>query len=89
MVPVKQLYVKGNDGIVPFYVGGRYSGDVKLNGETTKGKRVADIAMRVVFIMEDYESQMVSLTAGEEIAFTLLNHGFAQEEIAEHVPAVP
>ena len=79
----KTTLCKAMTGIVPFYVGGRYSGDVKLNGETTKGKRVADIAMRVGFIMEDYESQMVSLTAGEEIAFTLLNHGFAQEEIAE------
>ena len=64
-------------------MGGRYSGDVKINGESTKGKRVSDIAMRVGFIMEDYESQLVSLTAGEEIAFSLLNHGFAPHEVAE------
>lgn len=70
-------------GIVPYYMGGRYSGDVKINGESTKGKRVSDIAMRVGFIMEDYESQLVSLTAGEEIAFSLLNHGFAPHEVEE------
>ena len=64
-------------------MGGRYSGDVQVHGESTKGKRVSDIAMRVGFIMEDYESQLVSLTAGEEIAFALLNHGFKPEEIAE------
>lgn len=39
--------------------------------------------MRVGFIMEDYESQLVSLTAGEEIAFSLLNHGFAPHEVKE------
>ncbi len=78
----KTTLCKAMTGIVPYYMGGRYSGDVKINGESTKGKRVSDIAMRVGFIMEDYESQLVSLTAGEEIAFGLLNHGFAQEEIA-------
>lgn len=79
----KTTLCKAMTGIVPYYMGGRYSGDVKLNGESTQGKRVSDIAMRVGFIMEDYESQLVSLTAGEEVSFALLNHGFAPKEIAE------
>ena len=79
----KTTLCKAMTGIVPYYMGGRYSGDVKINGESTKGKRVSDIAMRVGFIMEDYESQLVSLTAGEEIAFSLLNHGFAPHEVEE------
>ena len=79
----KTTLCKAMNGIVPYYMGGRYSGDVKINGESTKGKRVSDIAMRVGFIMEDYESQLVSLTADEEIAFSLLNHGFAPHEVEE------
>lgn len=79
----KTTLCKALTGIIPFYMGGRYSGDVQIHGESTKGKRVSDLAMRVGFIMEDYESQLVSLTAGEEIAFSLLNHGFAPEEVAE------
>ncbi len=79
----KTTLCKAITGIVPYYMGGRYSGDVQVLGATTKGQRVSDIAMRVGFIMEDYESQLVSLTAGEEVAFALLNHGFAPEEIAE------
>ncbi|MGM9583397.1 MAG: energy-coupling factor ABC transporter ATP-binding protein [Phascolarctobacterium sp.] len=79
----KTTLCKAMTGIVPYYMGGRYSGDVQVHGESTKEKRVSDIAMRVGFIMEDYESQLVSLTAGEEIAFALLNHGFKPEEIAE------
>ena len=74
---------KAMTGIVPFYMGGRYSGDVQVLGESTKGRRVSDIAMRVGLMLEDYESQLVSLTAGEEVAFSLLNHGFAPEEVAE------
>ena len=81
----KTTLCKAMTGIVPYYMGGRYSGDVKINGESTKGKRVSDIAMRVGFIMEDYESQLVSLTAGEEIAFSLLNHGFGQSQPVDAV----
>lgn len=77
----KTTLCKAMTGIVPYYMGGRYSGDVKVHGETTKGRRVSDIAMKVGFIMEDYESQLVSLTAGEEIAFALLNHGFPPAEV--------
>lgn len=79
----KTTLCKAMTGIVPYYMGGRYYGDVRVLGESTKGRKVSDIAMRVGFIMEDYESQLVSLTAGEEVAFSLLNHGFAQHEVEE------
>lgn len=79
----KTTLCKAMTGIVPYYMGGRYSGEVKVLGESTKGKRVSDIAMRVGFIMEDYESQLVSLTAGEEVAFSLLNHGFSPAEVEQ------
>ena len=79
----KTTLCKAMTGIVPFYMGGRYNGDVQVLGESTKGRRVSDIAMRVGLMLEDYESQLVSLTAGEEVAFSLLNHGFVPEEVAE------
>lgn len=78
----KTTLCKAMTGIVPFYMGGGYSGEVEVLGESTKGKRVSDIAMRVGLMLEDYESQLVSLTAGEEVAFSLLNHGFAPSEAA-------
>lgn len=81
----KTTLCKAMTGIIPYYMGGRYSGDVKVLGETTKGRRVSDIAMRVGFIMEDYESQLVSLTAGEEVSFGLLNHAFSPSEIDARV----
>ena len=68
---------------MPFYMGGAYSGEVMVLGESTKGKKVSDIAMRLGLMLEDYESQLVSITAGEEVAFSLLNHGFKPEEVEE------
>ncbi len=81
----KTTLCKAMTGIIPYYMGGRYSGDVKILGETTKCRRISDIAMRVGFIMEDYESQLISLTAGEEVSFSLLNHGFSPSEIDARV----
>ena len=79
----KTTLCKAMAGIVPFYMGGAYSGEVMVLGESTKGKKVSDIAMRLGLMLEDYESQLVSLTAGEEVAFSLLNHGFKPEEVEE------
>lgn len=79
----KTTLCKAMTGIVPYYSGGDYAGDVKVLGESTKGKRVSDLAMKVGLMLEDYESQLVSLTAGEEVAFSLLNHGFPPEEAEE------
>lgn len=79
----KTTLCKAITGIVPYYMGGSYAGDVEVLGETTKGRRVSDLALKVGLMLEDYESQLVSLTAGEEVAFGLLNHGFPVEEVKE------
>ena len=77
----KTTLCKAITGIVPYYMGGSYAGDVEVLGETTKGRRVSDLALKVGLMLEDYESQLVSLTAGEEVAFGLFNHGFPVEEV--------
>ena len=77
----KTTLCKAMLGIVPFYYGGSYAGDIEVLGENVKGKRVSDLAMRVGLMLDDYESQLVSLTAGEEVAFSLLNHGFDPKEV--------
>jgi energy-coupling factor transport system ATP-binding protein len=79
----KTTLCKAITGIVPYYMGGSYAGDVEVLGESTKGKRVSDLALKVGLMLEDYESQLVSLTAGEEVAFSLLNHGFPAAEVKE------
>lgn len=79
----KTTLCKAMAGIIPYYYGGRYFGKVKVLGDNTQGKRVSDIAMNLGLMLEDYESQLVSLTAGEEVAFALLNHGFPPDEVEE------
>lgn len=79
----KTTMCKAMAGIIPYYYGGRYAGSVEVLDEDTKGRRVSDIAMHLGLMLEDYESQLVSLTAGEEVSFVLLNHGFPPDEVEE------
>ncbi|MHC1715442.1 MAG: energy-coupling factor ABC transporter ATP-binding protein [Acidaminococcaceae bacterium] len=81
----KTTMCKAMAGIIPYYYGGRYAGSVEVLGEDTKGRRVSDIAMLLGLMLEDYESQLVSLTAGEEVSFSLLNHGFPPDEVEERM----
>lgn len=67
----KTTLCRAMTGIVPTYYGGRYAGAVEVLGEDIRDKKISDLAMRVGIMLDDYESQMVSLTAGEEISFSL------------------
>ena len=81
----KTTLCRAMTGIVPPYYGGRYAGAVEVLGEDIRDKKISDLAMRVGIMLDDYESQMVSLTAGEEISFSLLNHGFSPDEVDARV----
>ena len=60
----KTTLCKAMTGIVPFYSGGDYAGEIKVLGESTKGKKVSDLAMKVGLMLEDYESQL-ELSGGQ------------------------
>ena len=72
-------------GLVPHFFGGSLSGQVLVEGQSTAGRSVAETAGGVGIVMEDYESQLVSLTVFEEIAFALENQGLPAALIKERV----
>ena len=72
-------------GLVPHFFGGSLSGQVLIAGRSTSGRSVADIAGGVGFVMEDYESQLVSLTVFEEVAFALENVAMPADVIRARV----
>lgn len=84
----KTTFCKAVAGIVPNYYGGGYKGDVLLNELSNIDRSIADIAMEVGIVLDDYESQLVSLTVEEELAFALQNRGSSDTEIAAAIPQV-
>lgn len=68
-------------GAVPHYFGGVMHGMVFVDGKATTQSRVADLAYHIGVILSDYDAQIVTMTVGEEMAFSLGNSGFPRNEI--------
>ena len=68
-------------GAIPHYYGGTMEGMVFTGGKAVTQHTIADLASSIGVILSDYKAQIVTLTVGEEMAFTLENHGFSPDEI--------
>lgn len=72
-------------GVVPHYFGGSLAGAVTVAGADTAGGGMAELAAHVGTVLEDYESQLVTMTVAEEIAFALENRGCGHDEITARI----
>ncbi|EGO64013.1 energy-coupling factor ABC transporter ATP-binding protein [Acetonema longum] len=72
-------------GLAPHYFGGAVGGSLLVNGVNTLQRQVAELAETVGIVLEDYESQLVTMTVEEEVAFSLENRGAAPAEISRRV----
>lgn len=58
-------------GAIPHYYGGTMQGMVFTDGKAVTQHNIADLASSIGVILSDYKAQIVTLTVGEEMAFTL------------------
>lgn len=72
-------------GAIPHYFGGIMKGMVYVDGQATTQTTISDLADRVGAMLDDYDSQLVSMTVEEEIAFSLENQGVSSEKIEEAI----
>ena len=72
-------------GAIPHYFGGIMKGMVYVDGQATTQITISDLAGRVGAMLDDYDSQLVSMTVEEEIAFSLENQGVSSEKIEEAI----
>ncbi|WP_101913292.1 tryptophan transporter [Megasphaera vaginalis (ex Bordigoni et al. 2020)] len=68
-------------GAIPHYFGGVMKGMVYVKGKATTQTTISELAGSVGTMLDDYDSQLVSMTVEEEIAFSLENKGEAPEKI--------
>lgn len=68
-------------GAIPHYYGGTMHGMAFVGGKAVTQHSIADLACSVGAMLADYDSQIVTMTVEEEIAFSLENRGFAKDEI--------
>ncbi|WP_425059498.1 Vitamin B12 import ATP-binding protein BtuD [Sporomusa carbonis] len=72
-------------GVVPHYFGGRQGGSVRVGGVNSSQSSMGEIASQVGTVLADYESQLVAMTAAEEVAFGLETSGLSRSEAARRI----
>ena len=75
------------NGLIPHYHEGELSGDVTVGPYNTRKVRVGGLASLVGMVFQDPESQLVTNSVADEVAFGPENLGIPREEINQRVSA--
>lgn len=70
-------------GAVPKFYGGRMEGMVYVNGKATTQAEISELATEIGVVLADYDTQLVTMTVAEEVAFAMENRGYTPEQIKE------
>jgi energy-coupling factor transporter ATP-binding protein EcfA2 len=73
------------NGLIPHYAQGEMRGEVRVMGEDTRAKTIAELSRHVGIVFQDPDSQLITSSVEDEIAFGLRSRGFGEEEIGEIV----
>lgn len=75
------------NGLVPHFHEGNLQGNILVRGYNTKKARIGGLASLVGMVFQDPESQLVTSSVADEVAFGPENFGVAREEINTRVLA--
>lgn len=75
------------NGLIPHYHEGNLEGDVLVRTYNTKKARIGGLASLVGMVFQDPESQLVTSSVADEVAFGPENFGIPREEINQRVEA--
>ena len=70
-------------GAVPKFYGGRLEGMVFVDGKATTQLSIPELANHVGVVLADYDTQLVTMTVREEVAFAMENRGYDRETIKD------
>jgi energy-coupling factor transport system ATP-binding protein len=76
------------NGIVPQFYSGKFFGSVHVAGLDTLDHPISELARHVGQVFEDPETQLISTSVQNEIAFAMENLLFDREEILARIPEV-
>ena len=75
-------------GIIPNITDGNLSGEVLINGEDIKGKRLGEVCRKVGVVLQNADEQIIQKTVEDEIAFGCENLAFSPEKISKQIDTV-
>ncbi len=69
------------NGVIPHYLKGYLSGEVLVNGKSTRDLTLGQLSQIIGLVMQDPEAQLFNLFVNEELAWGLENRGLPKDEI--------
>ena len=75
-------------GIIPNVVNGTLEGDVFINGNNTKGKKLGEICKSVGMVLQNADEQIVNKIVEDEISFGLENFAYPSDKISKQIDIV-
>lgn len=75
-------------GIIPNITDGNLSGEVLINGEDIKGKRLGEVCRKVGVVLQNADEQIIQKTVEDEIAFGCENLAFSPEKTSKRIDTV-
>ena len=72
-------------GIIPNVTPGEIEGELRINGESIKDKRMQEICRSVGVVLQNAQSQIVHPMVEDELAFGCENFAFPKDKIAENI----
>lgn len=84
----KSTLIRAIAGLIPDFYGGRYGGEVCLDGQNIRQMERRHVVQKVGVVFQDPESQLVMTSAEQELAFGLENIGLDNALIKRRIMEV-
>ncbi|MHA1381084.1 MAG: ABC transporter ATP-binding protein [Candidatus Helarchaeota archaeon] len=81
----KSTLVKCMNGLIPRIFHGKFEGDVIINGKNTKNYDLWQLSEDISLIFQNPESQLLTFTVEDELAFGPENLGLVREKINQRI----
>jgi energy-coupling factor transporter ATP-binding protein EcfA2 len=81
----KSTLLRAINGLIPHQHGGRYEGEVVVEGSVVSTSSMSQLATKVGYIFQNPENQIFMFSVERDVAFGLENLGLPREEIRSRV----
>lgn len=70
----KSTLCKAINGLIPHFIEGDFEGAALVGGVDTRAQKIGDLALKVGYVYQDFENQIVCPTVLEDASFACLNY---------------
>ncbi len=77
----KSTLCKALNGLIPHFFDGDYSGEVEVCGLNTLHSGISELAMKIGYVYQDFENQIVRPTVLDDASFACLNYAMPDYEV--------